>query len=93
MTGKLAIEFYGALSPMMCFVSEYADFTTNVKNITGWVSEIQLTVNAATNTTLFKVKMVNPAAPGLSLLTRYHIGLAAAKLSEWGVQLSFSEAV
>lgn len=88
---KLSIEFYGSLSPLTCFVAEYPDYAEEAKLMTNWVESMELKADAATQIVTFKVQLTNPLSIGLSLSARYRIGLSAARLSDWGVQVSFSE--
>jgi hypothetical protein len=83
MTKSIGVKFYDRVSNLTCFLGEFED--DELKHVYGWIQKIEIIVEHLSDPPVFRVTF--PNIYKLSMRTRYEVGLAAVRLSEWGVEI------
>jgi len=87
MTKTLAIEFIDRISNITFFLGEYED--NELKEVFGWIRRLELVIESINDKPIFRITLPHPKKCSIKL--GYKIGLAAIKLSAWGVEVILEE--
>lgn len=87
MNKRLTLEFDDRISSLTYFLKEY-DEDENILEVFGWIKRIEIVIDSVYKKPKFNITF--PHLKRCSAGLKYKLGLAAIKLSKWGVRIKWN---